>query len=74
MAEVKAMTAAKQKYRQHISKVSGDKQSDFFFEMMEMTSLRLQMMMERRSRIITTLSNIMKKLSATQENITRNIK
>jgi hypothetical protein len=34
-------------------------------ELSEMTSLRLQMMMDRRSKFISTLSNIMKKISTT---------
>lgn len=43
-------------------------------EMSEMTSLRLQMTMDRRSKFIETLSNIMKKTSTTQENLVQNIK
>jgi len=43
-------------------------------EMSEMTSLRLQMMMDRRSKFITTLSNIMKKISQTQDSIIQNMK
>lgn len=43
-------------------------------EMSEMTSLRLQMMMDRRSKFISTLSNIMKKISATQDTVEQNIK
>lgn len=40
-------------------------------ELDEMTSLRLQMTMDRRSKFIETLSNIMKKLYTTQESLTR---
>lgn len=43
-------------------------------EMSEMTSLRLQMTMDRRSKFIQTLSNIMKKMSTTQESLVQNIK
>lgn len=43
-------------------------------EMSEMTSLRLQMIMDRRSKFISTLSNIMKKISTTQETIVQNLK
>lgn len=43
-------------------------------EMSEMTSLRLQMMMDRRSKSISTLSNIMKKISGTQDSIIQNMK
>jgi len=43
-------------------------------EMSEMTSLRLQMTMDRRAKFIETLSNIMKKTSTTQETLVQNIK
>jgi Spy/CpxP family protein refolding chaperone len=47
---------------------------DSMNEMSEMTSLRLQMTMDRRSKIIQTLSNIIKKIGTTQETIVQNIK
>jgi len=47
---------------------------DSMNEMSEMTSLRLQMMMDRRSKFISTLSNIMKKISDTQSAIIQNMK
>ncbi len=43
-------------------------------EMSEMTSLRLQMMMDERSKLIRTLSNIMKKITHTQDTLIENIK
>jgi hypothetical protein len=43
-------------------------------EMSEMTSLRLQMTMDRRSKFISTLSNIMKKIATTQDSLAQNIK
>ena len=43
-------------------------------EMSEMTALRLQMTMDRRSKFISTLSNIMKKVSETQDAIVQNLK
>ncbi len=43
-------------------------------EMSEMTSLRLQMTMDRRSKFISTLSQIMKKVSTTQDILIQNIK
>lgn len=43
-------------------------------EMSEMTSLRLQMTMDRRSKFIETLSNLMKKTSTTQDILVQNIK
>jgi ketosteroid isomerase-like protein len=47
---------------------------DSMSEMSEMTSLRLQMMMDRRSKFISTLSNIMKKVSTTQDTLIQNLK
>jgi hypothetical protein len=43
-------------------------------EMSEMNSLRLQMTMDRRSKFISTLSNMMKKISTTQDTLVQNIK
>ncbi len=56
-----------------VSKVKPDSTNDMS-EMGEMTSLRLQMMMDRRSKFITELSNIMKKVSDTQNTIVQNLK
>ena len=47
---------------------------DSMNEMSEMTSLRLQMAMDRRSKLVETLSNIMKKISATGDTIVQNLK
>jgi hypothetical protein len=47
---------------------------DSMSEMSEMTSLRLQMAMDRRSKFLETLSNIMKKISDTDSAITQNLK
>ena len=49
-------------------------QLDSMSEMSEMTSLRLQMAMDRRSKMLETLSNIMKRISKTSETITQNLK
>jgi hypothetical protein len=43
-------------------------------EMSEMTSLRLQMTMDRRSKFISTLNAMMKKISSTQGTLIQNIK
>lgn len=43
-------------------------------ELSEMTSLRLQMVMDRESQLMATLSNILKKISSTQDDLVRNIK
>lgn len=47
---------------------------DSLSEMGEMESLRLQMAMDRISKMMTTLSNIMKKASETQSSIIQNVK
>jgi alpha-D-ribose 1-methylphosphonate 5-triphosphate synthase subunit PhnL len=47
---------------------------DSLSEMGEMESLRLQMAMDRLSKMMTTLSNILKKISDTASTITQNIK
>ena len=52
--------------------VQGD--LDSMSELGEMESLRLQMAMDRYSKMMSTLSNIMKKVSETSDAITQNIK
>lgn len=47
---------------------------DSMNELSEMTSLRLQMAMDRRSKFVATLSNVMKKISETQDTIVQNLK
>ena len=47
---------------------------DAMSEMGEMESLRLQMAMDRSSKLMSTLSNMLKKMSDTSAGITRNIK
>jgi putative addiction module CopG family antidote len=47
---------------------------DSMSEMGEMESLRLQMIMDRRSKLLETLSNILKKISDTSQSITQNLK
>jgi hypothetical protein len=43
-------------------------------EMGEMESLRLQMAMDRMSKMMSTLSNMLKKMAETAEGITQNLK
>ena len=47
---------------------------DSMSEMSEMESLRLQMAMDRLSKMMSTLSNVLKKISATANSITQNLK
>ena len=43
-------------------------------ELSEMTSMRLQMAMDRRSKFVETLSNVLKKIDETSEAIVQNMK
>ena len=58
------------------AKLLGDmkRRLDEMNEISEMTSLRLQMLMDRRSKFLQTLSNIMKKISSTQDALVENLK
>lgn len=47
---------------------------DSLSEMGEMESLRLQMAMDRQSKMMSTLSNLLKKISDTAQSITQNLK
>ncbi len=47
---------------------------DALSELSEMTSLRLQTMLDRRSKFISTLCNIMKKVSETRDELIKNLK
>lgn len=47
---------------------------DSMSEMGEMESLRLQMAMDRMSKMMSTLSNLLKKISDTSQQITQNLK
>jgi hypothetical protein len=47
---------------------------DSLSEMSEMTTLRLQMMLDRRSKFLEAVSNIMKKISALQAAVVQNLK
>ena len=47
---------------------------DSMSEMGEIESLRLQMAMDRMSKMMSTLSNLLKKISDTSQSITQNIK
>src|SRR6266478_4556143 len=49
-------------------------QLDSLSEMGEMESLRLQMAMDRLSKLMSTLSNLLKKISDTQSSIVANLK
>lgn len=50
------------------------KEKDVMSEMGETESIRLQMAMDRLSKMMSTLSNLMKKISETQQGIVQNMK
>jgi hypothetical protein len=84
IAEAKAINAAQCGVRQVIDKVSRDSSSevegelqialDILNEMGEMESLRLHMAMDRLSKLMSTLSNILKKISDTDSSLVQNLK
>jgi len=84
MEETKSQNAAKQNLRNNMQTVNRDvannaaqadkNKRDSMNEMSEMTSMRLQMAMDCRSKFVETLSNIMKKMSDTDNSITQNMK
>lgn len=57
-----------------IAKEKAKNDLDSMSEMGEMESLRLQMAMDRMSKMMSTLSNLMKKISDTAQSITQNLK
>jgi hypothetical protein len=60
----------------NLNTLAGQLKSDLdsINEMSEMTSLHLQMTMDRRSKFVETISNIMKKVDDTNSSILQNIK
>lgn len=59
---------------QALDAAQGGTTTDSLSEMGEMESMRMQMAMDRQSKAMSTLSNIMKKMSSTASAITNNIK
>lgn len=53
---------------------SGTERLDNINELSELEQLRLQMAMDRRSKFLSTLSNILKKISETQDTLVQNLK
>jgi CRISPR/Cas system CSM-associated protein Csm2 small subunit len=87
MAAVKAQNNAKSELRNQMQvthqitaqQINQDVQDikgrlDSMNEMSEMTSMRLQMAMDRRSKFVEALSNILKKIDDTQNTIIQNMK
>jgi|CXWL01.1.fsa_nt_gi hypothetical protein len=56
------------------AKIKAGNDLDSMSEMGEMESLRLQMAMDRMSKMMSTLSNLLKKISGTQDSIIANLK
>ena len=76
MDGVKAINAAKNYFVQSAggSTVRSKEDLDCLDRIQDMESLRLQMAMDRRSKMMSTLSNILKKISDTASGITQNLK
>jgi len=75
-AEALAAEDVSLRERYRIAKAADDDrgQLDAMSEMSEMTSMRLQMQMDRRSKFIEALSNILKKMRETQDAVIQNLK
>jgi hypothetical protein len=71
-ATISVVPRSKQDIDNQIDRVKND--LDSMSEMGEMESLRLQMAMDRMSRLMQTLSNLSKKISDTNATITQNLK
>jgi hypothetical protein len=67
-----SVTITKKQIDDEVNKMKSD--LDQMSEMGEMESLRLQMAMDRLSKMMATLSNLMKKISDTAQGITQNMK
>jgi uncharacterized protein YukE len=67
-----SLTITKKEIDNLVDKMKSD--LDSMSEMGEMESLRLQMAMDRLNKMMSTLSNILKKISDTGQQITQNIK
>lgn len=65
-------TVSKSEHDVMVDKLKKD--LDSMSEMGEMESLRLQLLMDKRSKMLSTISNLMKKISKTAEQITQNLK
>jgi hypothetical protein len=72
------LRAIRAKARTRIGSVDSAKKAlseiDQLSEMGEMESLRLQMAMDRMAKMMSTLSNLLKKISDTAQSITQNLK
>jgi len=73
---VKALQPTAEYGQREIDKVVVNMKNDLdsLSEMGEMESLRMQMVMDRLSKMMTTLSNLLKKMSDTAQGITQNLK
>jgi hypothetical protein len=53
---------------------SDDRELDVLAAMTELSSRRMQQLMERRSKLLATVSNLLKRMADTQEEIIANLK
>jgi len=73
VTQLTTLNAATKKQLSQVEKLSGQLEDDLS-DIGEMESLRLQMMMDRLSKMMSTLSNLLKKMQDTQDAITQNLK
>jgi len=71
-AEIELLTIEIKALEEMLEDLNGN--LDGMSEMSQMTSLRLQMTMDRRSKFISMLAQMMKKISTTQDILVQNIK
>lgn len=90
VAELEAQAAARRRQRELLCRLAHEHvdlgtdtatirddiaaQLDALNELSEMTSMRLQMAMDRRSKFVEALSNLLKKISDTEDSIVKNLK
>ena len=73
VTQLTTLNAATKKQLSQVEKLSGQLEDDLS-DIGEMESLHLQMMMDRLSKMMSTLSNLLKKMQDTQDAITQNLK
>jgi hypothetical protein len=83
LAEMKKVNAEKERRRAFLAETRKEQQAvkddlkakyDSQNELSQMQSMRLQMLMDRRAKVVEMLSNLMKKISSTQETLVGNLK
>jgi hypothetical protein len=75
LARHKRMGKLSARLQDRLSELSSDdRELDMLSEMTELLSRRMQHLMERRSKMLSTISNILKRMADTQDEIIGNLK